>query len=72
MFGTILWVARAFLLGLAVGVLTAPRAGRDTRRLLRVMLVGILDAFAELFALPSEPIELPERVMDRERAASAV
>ncbi len=72
MFGTMLWLVRAFILGLAVGLLTAPRAGRETRRLLRGMLVGMLEASSELLALPSEPIELPDRRTDRERAATAV
>jgi hypothetical protein len=70
MFGTINFGVRAFLIGLVVGVLVAPRAGVETRRLLRARLQTLLDGIAELLAVPSAPIELPERSESRRRRAS--
>ncbi len=70
MFATISWVIRAFLVGLAIGLLTAPRAGAETRRLLRGLFVTLVEELAEILVLPSEPIELPDRLADRERVAT--
>jgi hypothetical protein len=57
--------ARAFFVGLVVGVLLAPRPGWETRRMLRDRFMQLMDAIAELLALPQEPISLPERTGSR-------
>lgn len=36
-------ILRAFILGIGVGVLVAPRAGAETRRMLSEKLNGLLD-----------------------------
>jgi hypothetical protein len=73
MFGTLNFGIRAFVVGLFLGVLFAPRAGTETRRLLRERFESIIDSIAELVTAPSEPIELPERTETsrRRRASSA-
>ena len=56
---------RAFFVGLVIGVLFAPRAGAESRRILRDRFVELMDSFAELLALPEKPIPLPERTRSR-------
>lgn len=50
---------RSFLMGLAVGVLFAPRTGAETRKMLSDRISAGLDQLLELAKLP--PVE-PERL----------
>jgi hypothetical protein len=52
MFGVLRAAIRAFALGVAVGVLFAPRAGAETRKLLSERLASGLTQLLELAALP--------------------
>lgn len=70
MFGTIRFGVRAFFLGVVIGLLVAPRPGRETRRMLKDRLTQLMDALAEILALPEEPVALPERSR-RSRATAA-
>ena len=58
MFGFVRTTLRAFAVGLAIGVLIAPRQGAETRKMLGERLAKALNSILELAALP--PIE-PER-----------
>jgi hypothetical protein len=55
MFGVIRAAIRAFAVGLAVGVLFAPRAGAATRKMLSERLATALNELLEVAALPSVP-----------------
>jgi hypothetical protein len=57
MFGLIRTAVRFFILGLAVGVLIAPRAGAETRRLLGDRFQSVVNQLLEIIGLP--PIEAP-------------
>ena len=63
MFSRVRIAIRFFFMGLAVGVLLAPRSGRETRRLLRAradrLLNDLLDA-ATLGALDPGPAPIDE------------
>ena len=59
MFAVIRAAIRAFALGLAVGVLIAPRAGTETRTMLSKRIAAFIDQLFEVAALP--PVE-PERL----------
>ena len=58
MFGVIRTAVRAFAVGVAVGVLIAPRAGAQTRTMVSERLAAGLSQLLEIAALP--PIA-PER-----------
>lgn len=58
MFALMRTAIRAFAVGAVVGVLFAPRAGVETRRMLGERLSSAIDQLLELAALP--PIQ-PER-----------
>ena len=58
MFGFVRTTLRAFALGLAFGVLIAPRPGAETRKMLSERLAKAMNSLLEIAALP--PIE-PER-----------
>lgn len=58
MFGVVRVALRSFAIGVAVGVLFAPRAGAETRRMLGERLASGLNQLLEVAALP--PIQ-PER-----------
>ena len=58
MFGLVRATLRAFAVGIAMGVLFAPRAGAETRKMLSERLAKAMKALAEIASLP--PIE-PER-----------
>lgn len=58
MFGLIRATLRAFAVGVAVGVLFAPREGAETRRMLSERLAKSMNALLEIAALP--PIQ-PEQ-----------
>ena len=65
MFSRVRIAIRFFFMGLAVGVMLAPRAGRETRRLVREradrLLNDLLDA-ATLGAFDSGPMPIPDEV----------
>ena len=65
MFSRVRIAIRFFFMGLAVGVLLAPRSGRETRRLVREradrLLNDLLDA-ATLGALDSGPLPIPDSI----------
>jgi hypothetical protein len=58
MFGILRVAIRAFAIGVAVGVLFAPRAGSETRKMLNARISAGLDQLFEIAKLP--PVE-PER-----------
>jgi len=58
MFGLFRATLRAFALGAVIGVLFAPRAGAETRRMLSERFAASLNQLLEIAALP--PIK-PER-----------
>ncbi len=55
MFGVINAALRAFVVGVVVGMLFAPRPGVETRRMLNEHLAALIDQLLEIAALP--PIE---------------
>jgi hypothetical protein len=65
MFSRVRIAIRFFFMGLAVGVLLAPRSGRETRRLVREradrLLNDLLDA-ATLGAFDSGPLPIPDSI----------
>lgn len=58
MFGVLRVALRSFAVGVAVGVLVAPRAGAETRRMLSERFASGLNQLLEVAALP--PVQ-PER-----------
>jgi gas vesicle protein len=52
MFGVVRASIRAFVVGVAVGVLFAPRPGADTRRMLNERITNAINQLLELAALP--------------------
>jgi hypothetical protein len=58
MFAVVRAAIRAFAVGVVVGVLFAPRAGAQTRKMLSERLAAAFDQLVELAALPPVP---PER-----------
>jgi hypothetical protein len=52
MFAVIRAAIRAFAIGVAVGVLFAPRAGAETRRMLSQRLAAFMDQLFDVAALP--------------------
>jgi hypothetical protein len=73
MFSRVRIAIRFFFMGLAVGVLLAPRSGRETRRLVREradrLLNDLLDA-ATLGAFDSAPAPLDEAEPPVEKAGN--
>ena len=65
MFSRVRIAIRFFFMGLAVGVLLAPRSGKATRRIVREradrLLNDLLDA-ATLGAFDSSPMPIPDEV----------
>ena len=55
MFGVINAALRAFIIGAVVGVLFAPRAGAETRRMLSERISAMINQLLEIAALP--PLE---------------
>lgn len=60
MFGALLLVIRAFLVGVG-GVLVAPRSGAQTRRLLAASVALLTESIADVLGIRAEPALLPER-----------
>jgi hypothetical protein len=58
MFGLVRATLRAFAVGLAVGVLFAPRPGAETRKMVSERFAAAVNSLLEIAALP--PIQ-PER-----------
>lgn len=52
MFGLVRTAVRFFFIGFGVGVLLAPRAGAETRGLIREKLNGIVNSVLEVADLP--------------------
>ncbi len=77
MFGVIRAALRAFVAGVIVGVLFAPRPGAETRRMLSERFAEMVNQLLEIAALP--PIEpsgartngQPERATPSRRARAA-
>ena len=67
MFGVLRAMIRTFAVGLAIGVLIAPRPGAETRRLLSEGITRFLDQLFEVAALP--PVA-PERARTNGHAES--
>lgn len=61
MFGALLLVIRAFLVGVVGGVLVAPRSGAQTRRLLAASVALLTESIADVLGIRAEPALLPER-----------
>jgi len=57
MFAVVRAAIRAFAVGVAVGMLFAPRPGAETRRMLSERLSAALTQLLELAALPPIPAE---------------
>jgi gas vesicle protein len=51
-FGVINAAIRAFVVGVVVGVLFAPRPGAETRRMLNERLAAVVNQLLEIAALP--------------------
>lgn len=60
MFGLINAALRAFVVGMVVGVLFAPRPGAETRRMLNQRIAAMINQLLEIAALP--PIEPTQAV----------
>lgn len=69
MFGVLRAIIRSFAVGLAVGVLIAPREGAETRRMLGERFTSFANQLLEIAALP--PIE-PERARTNGHSDPAV
>ena len=52
MFGVVRASIRAFVVGVAVGLLFAPRPGAETRRMLNERITNAINQLLELAALP--------------------
>jgi gas vesicle protein len=51
-FGVINAALRAFVVGVVVGMLIAPRPGSETRRMLNERIAAMIDQLLEIAALP--------------------
>lgn len=68
--GALRFGLRTFFVGLAVGLLVAPRPGAESRRMLREHCVQFMDSIAELLALPQAPVDAPTRPKRPESSGS--
>lgn len=59
MFGALRFGIRTFVIGLALGLLFAPRSGPETRRMLREKFDALVDELAELLVLPERSVTIP-------------
>ncbi len=75
MFGLVRTAVRFFFIGFGVGVLLAPRAGAETRGLIREKLNGIVNSVLEVADLP--PVDgtsgeaAPQQTRGRARGRNA-
>ena len=60
MFGVINAALRAFVVGVVVGMLFAPRPGTETRRMLNERIAAMINQLLEIAALP--PIQSSQAV----------
>lgn len=70
MFGLINATLRAFVIGVVVGALIAPRPGAETRRMLNQKLSAMINQLLEIAALP--PIEPTQAATNGQTERSAV
>ena len=68
MFMLLRYVTRSFVIGVAVGMLFAPRPGAETRKMLSERISSAINQILELAALP--PIQ-PERARTNGHAESS-
>jgi hypothetical protein len=54
-FGVINAALRAFVIGVVVGMLFAPRPGAETRKMLNERIAAMIDQLLEIAALPPIP-----------------
>ena len=59
MFSRVRIAIRFFFVGLAVGILMAPRSGEQTRRMLREKADGLLNSILDAAAMGAEPESAP-------------
>jgi hypothetical protein len=69
-FGLINATLRAFVIGVVVGALIAPRPGSETRRMLNEKLSAMLNQVLEIAALP--PIEPTQAATNGQTERTAV
>lgn len=65
MFSRVRIAIRFFFVGLAVGVLLAPRSGEQTRRMLREKADGLLNSILDAASLGEGAAETPEPARSR-------
>ncbi len=70
MFGVLRVALRSFAVGVAIGMLFAPRAGAETRRMLNTRFASGLNQLLEVAALPPIQSERVGRNGHSERAAA--
>ena len=70
MFGIINATLRAFVVGVVVGALIAPRPGSETRRMLNERFAALINQLLEIAALP--PIEPTQAATNGQTERSAV
>ncbi len=75
MFGLVRTAVRFFFIGFGVGVLLAPRAGAETRGLIREKLSGIVNSVLEVADLPpvdgTSGVAAPQQTPGRARGRKA-
>jgi gas vesicle protein len=65
MFSRVRIAIRFFFVGLAVGILMAPRSGEQTRRMLREKADGLLNSILDAASMGAEPEAAAERPTSR-------
>lgn len=70
MFSRVRIAIRFFFVGLAVGILLAPRSGEQTRRMLREKADGLLNSILDAASMGAEPEPTPEPSTSRARSGN--
>jgi gas vesicle protein len=70
MFSRVRIAIRFFFVGLAVGILLAPRSGEQTRRMLREKADGLLNSILDAASMGAEPEPTPEPSTGRARSGN--
>jgi gas vesicle protein len=65
MFSRVRIAIRFFFVGLAVGILMAPRSGEQTRRMLREKADGLLNGILDAASMGAEPEPAPKASTSR-------
>ena len=65
MFSRVRIAIRFFFVGLAVGILMAPRSGEQTRRMLREKADGLLNSILDAASMGAEPEPAPKASTSR-------